>query len=151
MTIIEHLTQDIIASQKAGQADKLMTLRLMMNALKNKAKDLRIDSLDDNQATAVLQKEVKKRKESILAFEQAKRQDLVDKETAELEILLAYVPAELTDEQIAGLVTKIVTEQSLTAPYDFGKLMGAVMKEVNGRADGQRVRAAVQNYIDNKN
>ncbi len=150
MTILERLTQDIVVSQKAGQADKLMTLRLMMNALKNKAKDLRIDSLDDAQATAVLQKEVKKRKESILAFEQAKRQDLVDKETAELEILLAYVPAELTDEQIAELVTKIVSEQSLTAPYDFGRLMGAVMKEVNGQADGQRVKAAVQDYINNK-
>ena len=147
MTIIERISGDIVTSQKAGETDKLAALRFILNALQSRAKELRQSGLDDLEALKVLQKEVKKRREALAAFETGGRTDLAAKEQAEISLIEPYLPVPLTDEQIAALIAKAVTAAGLTPPYDFGRLMGLVMKEVGGQADGNRVRERLQEFI----
>lgn len=105
-------------------------------------------SLTDEQVVGVIRQEAKKRKESIVAFTNGGRSDLADKERRELGILEAYLPANMSGDELRAIILTVVEEEKLSTPFQFGRLMGLVVKKVAGRADGETVKQAVQSFVD---
>jgi uncharacterized protein len=128
---------------RAKDAERLGTIRLLTAAMKQKEVDERIE-LDDTAVIAIVDKMLKQRKDSIDAFEKAARQDLADKEKAEVAVLQAYLPARLSAEEVAAEVKAIVAELGAKGPGDMGKVMGAVKAKLAGKADMGLVSAAVK-------
>jgi uncharacterized protein YqeY len=143
MNLKDRITEDMKAAMRAKQVDRLGTIRLLLAAVKQKEVDERI-TLDDTQVVGVLDKLIKQRKDSIAAFAQAGRTDLVDKETAEMKVLEAYLPQRLSADEVAAEVRRIVAEVGATGPGDMGKVMGAVKAQLAGKADMGMVSAAVK-------
>jgi uncharacterized protein YqeY len=143
MTLKDRITDDMKAAMRAKQAERLSTIRMLLAATKQKEVDERI-VLDDAQVVAIVDKLIKQRKDSIAAFQQAGRTDLVDKETAELAVLEAYLPQRLSADEVAAAVAKIVADLGATGPGDMGKVMGAVKAQLAGKADMGLVSAAVK-------
>jgi uncharacterized protein len=104
--------------------------------------------LDDEQVFEVLAKEVKQRREAILEFEKGNRQDLVDKANAEIKILLGYLPQQLSEEEISGIVRLAVDEVGASSIKDMGKVMSIVIPKIKGRADGKLVSQIVKQYLN---
>ena len=149
MQLVERIEHDLLESLKAHEQERVGALRMLKNALKNFAISKRepLEKLTDEQVVGVVRQEAKRRKESITAFTGGGRSDLADKEKAELTILEAYLPAAMPVEELAKFIDEVVAEKKLTPPYQFGMLMGPVVKKVAGRADGQLVKAAVEAFI----
>jgi uncharacterized protein len=143
MSLKERITEDMKAAMRAKDAERLGTIRLLTAAMKQKEVDERIE-LDDTAVIAIVDKMLKQRKDSIEAFEKAARQDLADKEKAEVALLQAYLPARLSAEEVAAEVKAIVTELGAKGPGDMGKVMGAVKAKLAGKADMGLVSAAVK-------
>jgi uncharacterized protein len=143
MTLKERITEDMKAAMRAKETDRLGTIRLLTAAIKQREVDERIE-LDDTAVVAVVDKLIKQRKDSIEAFEKAGRQDLADKEKAELAVLSAYLPARLSAEEVAAEVKAIVAELGAKGPGDMGKVMGAAKQRLAGKADMGQVSAAVK-------
>lgn len=147
--LLEKLIKDFnrVALEKNEIA--LSTLRLLRAALKNKEIELRPkkQKLTEEIILEVIKKEVKKRDESILAYRQAKRQDLVQKEEKEKEILKKYLPEGLSDDKIKEIIQKKIKEIGASSIADFGKVMGGVMKKVKGKADGSKVSQLVKESL----
>lgn len=143
MGLKERITEDMKAAMRAKETDRLGTIRLLTAAIKQREVDERIE-LDDTAVVGVVDKLIKQRKDSIEAFEKAGRQDLADKEKAELAVLSAYLPARLSAEEIAAEVKAIVAELGAKGPGDMGKVMGAVKARLAGKADMGQVSAAVK-------
>ena len=149
MSLVKKIESDFVDSLRQQDKDRLAVLRLLKNSFKNLAIDQRrpADELSDEEAVALLRTEVKKRRESIVAFDKGGRQDLAQKERQELEIISVYLPQDLPLETLQKIVAETVKESDLHPPYTIGKLMGPVMKKVAGRADGQAVRQAVESFL----
>jgi uncharacterized protein len=143
MSLKDRITEDMKAAMRAKQAERLGTIRLLLAAIKQKEVDERI-VLDDAQVVGVIDKLVKQRKDSIDAFAQAGRTDLVDKETAEKAVLEAYLPQRLSADDVAAEVRRIVAEVGAAGPGDMGKVMGAAKAQLAGKADMGMVSAAVK-------
>ena len=143
MSLKERITDDMKTAMRAKDSERLGTIRLLQSAMKQKEVDERIE-LDDVAIVAIVDKMIKQRKDSIAAFEQAARQDLVDKEKAELAVLSAYLPERLSAQELTAAVQAIVTELGATGPGDMGKVMGAVKPRWAGKADMGAVSAAVK-------
>ena len=143
MSLKERITEDMKTAMRAKDSDRLGTIRLLQSAMKQKEVDERID-LDDAAIVAIVDKMIKQRKDSIAAFEQAARQDLVDKEKAELAVLSAYLPERLSAQELSDAVQAIVKELGASGPGDMGKVMGAVKTRLAGKADMGAVSAAVK-------
>ncbi len=143
MTIKERIAQDLKAAMLSKDNQRRDTIRLLQAAIKQKEVDERIE-LDDPAVIAVVDKLVKQRKDSIAAFQQAARQDLVDQEQAELAVLETYLPARLPADEVAAEVKAIVAELGAKGPGDMGKVMGAVKTRLAGKADMGQVSAAVK-------
>jgi uncharacterized protein len=143
MPIKEHIAQAVKAAMLAKDHQTRDTLRLLQAAVKQREVDERVE-LDDAGVVAVLDKLVKQRKDSIAAFEQAGRQDLVDQEQAELAVLQTYLPERLSAEAVAEAVQAIVTQLGANGPGDMGKVMGAAKAQLAGKADMGQVSAAVK-------
>ena len=143
MSLKERITEDMKAAMRAKDAERLGTIRLLTAAMKQKEVDERVE-LDDVAVIGIVDKMLKQRKDSIEAFEKAARQDLADKETAELKVLQAYLPARLSAEEVATEVKAIVAELGAKGPGDMGKVMGAVKAKLAGKADMAQVSAAVK-------
>ena len=143
MTLKERITDDMKAAMRARDAERLGTIRLLTAAMKQKEVDERIE-LDDVTVIAIVDKMLKQRKDSIEAFEKAARQDLADKEKAEVLVLQAYLPARLSADEVAAQVKAIVAELGAKGPGDMGKVMGAVKAKLAGKADMGQVSAAVK-------
>ena len=143
MSLKERIAQDVKAAMLAKDNPKRDTLRLLQAAVKQKEVDERIE-LDDAGVVAVLDKMIKQRKDSIAAFEQGARQDLADKEQAELAVLQIYLPTRLSAEEVAAEVQTIVADLGAKGPGDMGKVMGAVKARLAGKADMGAVSAAVK-------
>jgi hypothetical protein len=141
--LMARLQADYKAALRARDERKVSTLRLVFNRAQNLAIELRQPDLDEAALLQVLQKEAKQREESIAAFERGGRQDLVDRETAELNILRAYLPAELSDDEIRAVIRRVVGETGARDNEDMGKVMRPVMAELKGRAEGARVNRLV--------
>jgi len=129
--------EDLAVAQKAKEDLKVSTLRLLLNAIKNFeiAKQGTSYAATDEEIGGVIQKEIKQRKESIEAYKTGGRQDLVDKETKELEILQTYLPEQLGEQEIRELVEKRISELGAVGPSDVGKVMGTLSQELKGKAD----------------
>jgi uncharacterized protein len=143
MSLKERITEDMKAAMRAKDAERLGTIRLLTAAMKQKEVDERIE-LDDTAVIGIVDKMLKQRKDSIEAFEKAGRQDLADKEKAEVAVLQAYLPARLSAEEINTQVKAIVAELGAKGPGDMGKVMGAVKAKLAGKADMGLVSAAVK-------
>ena len=143
MSLKERITEDMKAAMRARDSERLGTIRLLTAAMKQKEVDERIE-LDDVAVIAIVDKMLKQRKDSIEAFEKASRQDLADKEIAEVKVLQAYLPARLSATEVAAEVKAIVAELGAKGPGDMGKVMGAVKARLAGKADMGQVSAAVK-------
>ena len=143
MSLKERITEDMKAAMRAKDSERLGTIRLLTAAMKQKEVDERIE-LDDVAVIAIVDKMLKQRKDSIEAFEKAARQDLADKEIAEVKVLQAYLPARLSADEVAAEVKAIVAELGAKGPGDMGKVMGAVKAKLAGKADMGQVSAAVK-------
>lgn len=143
MSLKDQITEDMKAAMRAKDSERLGTIRLLTAAMKQKEVDERI-TLDDVAVIAIVDKMLKQRKDSIEAFEKAGRQDLADKEIAEVKVLQAYLPARLSAEEVAAAVKAIVADLGAKGPGDMGKVMGAVKAQLAGKADMGQVSAAVK-------
>jgi len=143
MSLKDRITEDMKSAMRAKEADRLLAIRNLLAAMKQKEVDERV-VLDDAAVVAIIDKLVKQRKDSIDAFTQAGRTDLVEKESAELAVLQGYLPERLDAEAIAREVAAIVAELGAAGPGDMGKVMGAVKARLAGKADMGQVSAAVK-------
>ena len=143
MSLKDRITDDMKAAMRARDSERLLAIRMLLAAIKQREVDERI-VLDDTQVVGIVDKQIKQRKDSIAAFEQAGRSDLVDKEGAELRVLEAYLPQRLSADEIAAAVARIVAAVGASGPGDMGKVMGAVKAELAGTADMGLVSAAVK-------
>jgi uncharacterized protein YqeY len=146
MSLKDKITEDMKAAMRAKEADRLSTIRMLLAAMKQKEVDERVE-LDDAAVIGIVDKLIKQRKDSIAQFTQAGRTDLADKETAELAVLEAYLPARLSAEAISAEVAKIVAELGASGPGDMGKVMGAAKQRLGGQADMGLVSSAVKQAL----
>jgi hypothetical protein len=146
MSLKDRITEDMKTAMRAKDAPRLSTIRLLLAACKQKEVDERI-ALDDAMVVALVDKLIKQRKDSISQFSAAGRTDLADKETAEVTVLEAYLPARLSAGQVAAEVAKIVAELGASGPGDMGKVMGAAKAKLAGTADMGTVSAAVKQAL----
>jgi uncharacterized protein YqeY len=146
MSLKERITEDMKAAMRAKEAARLLTIRGLLAAMKQKEVDERIE-LDDTAVIGIVDKLIKQRKDSIAQFGAAGRTDLVDKETAELQVLEGYLPQRLSADEITAAVAVIVAELGATGPGDMGKVMGAVKAKLAGKADMAQVSAAVKQAL----
>jgi uncharacterized protein len=142
----DRLRQEMTDALRAGEKVRLGALRMLSAAVTNREKELRHE-LSDDEVRDVAAREVKKRTESIEAFERAGRRDLVDNETAEREVLSAYAPEMLSDADVDALVDDAITATGATSLKEMGKVMGAVMARAKGRVDGGAVQAKVRSRL----
>jgi len=143
MSLKDQITEDMKTAMRAKDMERLGTIRLLQAAMKQKEVDERI-TLDDAAVVAIVDKLIKQCKDSIAAFEGAGRQDLADKEKAEMAVLQVYLPARLSAEEVTAEVKAIVAELGAKGPGDMGKVMGAVKAKLAGKADMAEVSAAVK-------
>ena len=153
MSLKDRLQEDIKAAMRAKAADQLTTLRLITAAIKQKEVDERV-SLDDGQVLSVIEKMVKQRKDSIAQFQAGGRQDLVDKESAELLLLQSYLPAQLSEEEIraevrAGL-DALITAGEAVSPALMGKVMAQLKPRLAGRADMGTVSRLIKEALSSR-
>ncbi len=143
MSLKDRINEDMKAAMRAKDTERLGTIRLLNAAIKQKEVDERITS-DDTGVIAIVDKLIKQRKDSIDAFTKAARQDLADKESAEMKVLEAYLPARLSADEVAAAVRAIVAQLGASGPGDMGKVMGAAKAKFAGQADMGAVSAAVK-------
>jgi uncharacterized protein YqeY len=147
MSLKEQITEDMKTAMRAKDAPRLLTIRGLLAALKQKEVDERVE-LDDAAVVGILDKLIKQRKDSISQFAAAQRTDLVDKETAELAVLEGYLPARLSAEEVQAEVTRIVQGIGASGPGDMGKAMAAAKAALAGKADMGLVSAAVKQALN---
>lgn len=143
MSLKDRITDDMKAAMRAKDSERLSTIRMLLAACKQREVDERV-VLDDAAIVGIVDKLIKQRKDSIAAFEQAGRTDLVEKEGAELRVLEAYLPERLSAAQIRAEVEALVAELGAAGPGDMGKVMGAAKSRLAGKADMGLVSAAVK-------
>lgn len=143
MTLKDRITSDMKEAMKAGAKERLAVIRLILAAVKQKEVDERI-TLDDAQLLAVLEKMLKQRRESVTQFLQGNRKDLADKEEAEIKVIQAYMPAQLSDAELDKLVAEAVAQSGAASVKDMGKVMGILKPKVAGKADMSAVSAKIK-------
>lgn len=143
MSLKDRINDDMKAAMRAKETDRLGTIRLLNAAIKQREVDERI-TLDDAGVIGIVDKLIKQRRDSIDAFTKAARQDLADKEIAEMKVLEAYLPARLSADEVAATVKAIVAQLGASGPGDMGKVMGAAKAQLAGKADMAQVSAAVK-------
>ncbi|MDN4574734.1 glutamyl-tRNA amidotransferase [Pandoraea cepalis] len=143
MSLKERITEDMKTAMRAKAAERLGTIRLLLAAIKQKEVDERI-TLDDTAIVAVVDKLIKQRKDSISQFQAAGRTDLADKEAAELDVLMVYMPQQLSADEVEQAVKAAVAQTGAAGPQDMGKVMGVLKGQLAGRADMTAVSAQVK-------
>jgi uncharacterized protein YqeY len=146
MPLKDRITEDMKGAMRAGEKERLGTIRLVLAAIKQREVDERI-TLDDGQVLAVLEKMIKQRKESIAQFASGGRADLVAKEQAELAVLQVYLPAQMSDAEIDALIAEAVASTGATSVKDMGKVMGIVKAKAQGKADMGAVSARIKQKL----
>ena len=144
--IVENINNQIAQALKAHDAIRLSTLRMLSSSFNYERINKQHD-LSEEEELEVVRREAKKRRDSIDAYKAANRQDLVDKETAELAILEEYLPAQMGDEELEKIVNESISETGATTIADMGKVMNLAMQKSGGRADGSRVSAIVRQKL----
>lgn len=146
MNLKERITEDMKAAMRARQAERLSTIRMLLAACKQKEVDERV-VLDDAAVVGIVDKLIKQRKDSIAAFQQAGRTDLVDKESAELQVLQGYLPQRLDAGEIESQVRALVASLGASGPGDMGRVMAAAKALFAGKAEMAMVSAAVKKAL----
>ena len=146
MKLKDRITEDMKSAMRAKDAPRLSTIRMLLAACKQREVDERIE-LDDAAVVGLVDKLIKQRKDSIAQFAAAGRSDLVDKETAELQVLEAYLPQRLSADEVGAEVARLVAELGAKGPGDMGKVMGAAKAQLAGKADMALVSAAVKRAL----
>lgn len=149
MSLVEQLSKDMIAAMKAKEKETLSTVRMLKASAQNEAIRLGHD-LSPEEAAALMAKEYKQRKESLEEFEQAGRADLVEKTKHEMAVVKKYMPEQMSPEAVEKVVGETIKEVKATSMKDFGKVMGAIMPKVKGKADGKVVNEAVKKNLQGK-
>ena len=146
MPLKDRVTEDMKTAMRAGEKERLATIRLILAAVKQREVDERI-TLDDSQVLAAIEKMIKQRREAIVQFEAGGRADLVAKETAEIGILQTYLPAQMSDAEIDALIAEAIASTGAASIKDMGKVMGAVKAKAQGRADMGAVSARIKQKL----
>ena len=146
MSLTEQLQADMKTAMRDGDALRRDTLRMVIAAAQNAAKDKRAP-LTDEETLEVVGREVKKRRESVAAYQGAGREDLAAKELAEIEILTPYLPEQLGEDEVRALARAAVAASGASTPKDMGRVMSALMPQVKGRADGKLVSRIVSEEL----
>jgi len=141
MTLVETVKQDLVAAMKAREADRVGALRMVLSELQKSAKDGGADE------QAVLRRERKRRLESAAAFRDGGREELAELEEAEARLIEVYLPAEMPEAELRGIVRESIAETGASSPKDLGQVMKATMAKVQGRADGKRVSALAREEL----
>ncbi|OAT74471.1 GatB/YqeY domain-containing protein [Parageobacillus thermoglucosidasius] len=147
MGLLDRLNDDMKQAMKNKEKDKLSVLRMLKAALQNEAIKLGKSQLSEDEELTVLSRELKQRKDSLQEFENAGRMDLVEKAKAEIEIVQLYMPKQLTEEELLEIVKQTIAEVGASSKADMGKVMGAIMPKVKGKADGSLVNKLVQQQL----
>jgi uncharacterized protein YqeY len=146
MSLKARITEDMKAAMRAGDKDRLSCIRMLQAGIQQREVDERI-ALDDAQVLAVVDKMIKQRRESVAQFEAGKRADLVAKETAEIAVLSSYLPAQLSDAELAALIQQAIAATGAASMKDMGKVMGWLKPKAQGRTDigalSARIKAAL--------
>ncbi len=146
LTLEAQLQDDLKNAMRAGDTTARDTIRYTMSSLKN-ARIEKIGTLTSEEEIAVLQRDARRRQESIDQFRAAGRTDLVEKEEAQLAVLKRYLPEELADDEVAALVAEAIAETGATSPKELGKLMPLLIQRAAGRADGKRLNEAARSAL----
>jgi uncharacterized protein YqeY len=146
MSLKERISEDIKAAMRGKDAARLSALRLLAAAIKQKEVDERV-TLDDAAVLAIVEKLIKQRKDSIEQFGRAGRTDLVDKESAELALLSAYLPQQMTDAELAAAIDAAIGEAGVSGPQAMGKVMALLKPRIAGRADMGKASALVKQRL----
>ncbi len=147
MSIKEQLTADMKEAMKAHDKDRLAVIRLARGAVRQAEIDGGHTELDDEGVIGVLSKEVKMRRDSLEEFQKGGREDLVAKTQAEIDVLMHYLPAQLSEDEVKKLVADAVAQTGAQTQKDMGKVMGLLMPKVKGRADGKMVNTLVRSML----
>ena len=147
MSIRERLEEDIRNAMRSRSQQRLEALRFLKSAINRVEIDRRV-TLDDDGITEVVVRQVKDRRDSIRMFQEGNRQDLVEKETADLAILEEYMPPQLEEGELVALIEQTIKQVGAETIRDKGKVMGRLMPQVQGKADGQQVNAIVTRLLE---
>ncbi|WP_078391395.1 GatB/YqeY domain-containing protein [Shouchella patagoniensis] len=148
MTLLERLNLDMKTAMRNKEKEKLSVIRMVKSSLQNEQIKLGRE-LTDDESNTVLNREVKQRKESLHEFKQANREDLASKQESELSVLEQYMPKQLTEDELVLIVKETVAETGAMSKADMGKVMGAIMPKVKGKADGGLVNRLVMEHLSN--
>ena len=143
MSLKERITDDMKAAMRAGEKERLGLIRMITAVIKQREVDERI-VLDDTQVLSVLEKMIKQRKESLVQFQAGNRQDLVEKEAAEITLLQGYLPSQLSAAEIDALIAEAVAATGATSIKDMGKVMAVIKGKAQGRVDLGKVGAIIK-------
>ena len=143
MTLKAQISEDMKSAIRAKESTRLGTIRLLQAAMKQREVDERIE-LSDADVISIIEKMLKQRRDSIAAYESAKRDDLADVEKAEVLVLQAYLPKQLTEEEVAALLEKVVADTGATSMKDMGKVMAAIKPLVAGKADMGKISGLIK-------
>jgi len=146
MQLRERLTAEMKTAMKSRDSLRLSAIRMILSSVKNRDIELKRE-MDDREITETIVTLCKQRRESIRLFKEAGRQELVDKEEAELALMLEFLPQQLTREELESLVDKAIAETSATSGKDMGKVMKVLQSQVSGRADGKLVSEVVKQKL----
>lgn len=146
MSLLERLNNDMKQAMKNKEKDKLSVIRMLKSSLQNEELKKR-EALTDDEELTVLSRELKQRKDSLQEFENAGRIDLVDKVRTEIDYVEAYMPEQLSEEEISEIVKNTIEEVKASSKTDMGRVMGALMPKVKGKADGSLVNKLVQQHL----
>jgi uncharacterized protein len=146
MALKDRITEDMKTAMRAGDKERLATVRLLLAAIKQREVDERI-TLDDDQVLTVIEKMIKQRREAIVQFERGGRSDLVAKENAEIGVLQAYLPAQLTPSEVDALIAEAIAATGAASIKDMGKVMGFVKPKAQGRTDMGALSARIKQKL----
>ncbi|NLZ94145.1 MAG: GatB/YqeY domain-containing protein [Firmicutes bacterium] len=144
--MLTQIQNDVKQAMKAGEKKKVTTLRMLIASIKNESINKRAD-LNNEDIIAIIQREIKQRRNACEEFKKGGREDLIRENEAEISILEAYLPRQLSDEELAALVRQVISEVNAVSVKDMGKVMGKLMPQVKGKADGTRVQQAVKDAL----
>lgn len=147
MSLLERLNKDMIQAMKNKEKDKLTSIRMVKSSLQNEAIKLGKQDLSEEEELTVLSRELKQRKDSLQEFEKAGREDLVEKLRIELSHVEMYMPEQLGEEELTGIVKESIAETGASSKADMGRVMAAIMPKVKGKADGSLVNKLVQQHL----
>jgi len=144
----DQIKKDLITSLKAKEESKVSVLRMLQSIIKNKEIELKKrDGLSDEEIGQLVISEIKKRNDSIESYKSGNRNDLVENEEKEIEILKKYMPEQMSEEEVGKIVEKVIADIGASSSADFGKVMGKMMAEVKGKADGNLVSKIVKEKL----